>query len=156
MSSIEEIIIAMEDMLENSFKVPLSGGKSVVNADQMLEFVDDMRANLPDEIRRARQIMANRDEVIARAQRDAEDIVADAHAKAQKMISAQEIYRLAQQKANETIADAQKKSNEMISSAIKYCDDLLARSEGNLEAAGDALKANAVAIRETRNNLRRQ
>ena len=144
----EEIINAMEDMVENSWSLPLSGGKSVVDSSQILEFIEDMRIALPEEIKRSRQIMAQRDDIISRARNEAEAIINAANAQAQKMVSAQEVYRLAQQKANEIVTTAQNSAKEMRVSAIRYCDGLLERSE---ETVRNSLNA----LQETRKNLRK-
>lgn len=152
----EEIINAMEDMVENSWSLPLSGGKSVVDSEQILEFIEDMRTALPEELKRARQIMAQRDDVINRARKEAEDIIASANAQAQKMVSAQEIYRLAQQKANEIVTDAQTKSNEMYNYTINYCDGLLSKTEESISATFGDMKASVDALHETRRNLKRK
>ncbi len=144
----EEIINAMEDMVENSWSLPLSGGKSVVDSSQILEFIEDMRIALPEEIKRSRQIMAQRDDIISRARNEAEAIINAANAQAQKMVSAQEVYRLAQQKANEIVTSAQNSAKEMRTSAIRYCDGLLEQSE-------ETVRSSLNALQETRRNLRK-
>ncbi len=144
----EEIINAMEDMVENSWSLPLSGGKSVVDSAQILEFIEDMRIAMPEEIKRSRQIMAQRDDIISRARNEAEAIISAANAQAQKMVSNQEVYRLAQQKANEIVATAQTSAKEMRASAVRYCDGLLEESE-------DTVRASLAALQETRKNLRK-
>lgn len=144
----EEIINAMEDMVENSWSLPLSGGKSVVDSAQILEFIEDMRIALPEEIKRSRQIMAQRDDIITRARSEADAIIAAANAQAQKMVTAQEIYRQAQQKASEIVTSAQNSAKEMRSTAIRYCDGLLEQSEETVRGALGALQ-------ETRKNLRK-
>ena len=144
----EEIINAMEDMVENSWSLPLSGGKSVVDSSQILEFIEDMRIALPEEIKRSRQIMAQRDDIISRARNEAEAIINAANAQAQKMVSAQEVYRLAQQKANEIVTTAQNSAKEMRVSAIRYCDGLLEQSE-------ETIRSSLNALQETRKTLRK-
>lgn len=144
----EELINAMEDMVENSWTLPLSGGKSVVDAQGILEFIEDMRIALPEEIKRSRQIMAQKDDIIARARNEAESIIEAANAQAQKMISSQEIYRQAQQKAHEIVGSAQASAKEMRVSAIRYCDGILEQSE-------DTVRNSLTALQETRKNLRK-
>ncbi|MBR5783531.1 MAG: ATPase [Clostridia bacterium] len=144
----EEIINAMEDLVENSWSLPLSGGKSVVDSAQILEFIEDMRIALPEEIKRARQIMAQRDDILSRAKNESEAIINAANAQAQKMVSSQEVYRLAQQKANEIVTAAQNSAKEMRTSAIRYCDGLLEQSE-------ETVRSSLAALQETRKNLRK-
>lgn len=154
----EEIINAMEDLVENSWSLPLSGGKSVVDASQILEFIEDIRIAFPEEIKRSRQIIAQRDDIISRAKNEAQSIITAAGAQAQKMVSGQEVYRLAQQKAREIMTTAQNSAKDMRASALHYCDGILEQTEKTLldveNAMADNLRGSLSAVKETRGNLR--
>ena len=53
----EEILNALEDLVENSWTLPMSGGRTVVDSSQILEFVKEMRLNLPEEIKKSKRII---------------------------------------------------------------------------------------------------
>ena len=144
----DEIINALEDLVENSWNLPMAGGKSVIDGAQILEFVEDMRMALPEEIKRSRQIMAQRDDIISRAKSEAETVLNAAHTQAKKLVSEQEISKMAQAKAQEIDTNAQNAARETRASALEYCDSLLERCE-------DALKGGLTSVTETRKNLKR-
>ena len=154
----EEIINAMEDLVENSLSLPLSGGKSIVDANQILEFIEDIRMAFPEEIKRSRQIIAQRDDIVQRAKNEAEAIIKAANMQAQKMVSAQEVYRLAQQRAGEIMTEAQTSAKNMRASATKYCDSMLEQTEQALasinKATQETMQRSVATVRETRANLR--
>ncbi len=154
----EEIINAMEDLVENAWSLPLSGGKSVVDASQILEFIEDLRIAFPDEIKRSRQIISQRDDIVTRAKNEAEAIIGAANTQAQKMVSQQEIYLLAQQKAKEIMTTAQNSAKEMRASAVQYCESVLEQTEAALgsirNANNETLQKSAAAVKETRSKIR--
>ena len=72
--NIDEILDNIEELLDRSWSLPLSGGRCVVDADKVRDLVDDIRLNLPSEIKQARGIVADRSEIIDNAKREAEQI----------------------------------------------------------------------------------
>ena len=144
----EEILNALEDLVENSWTLPMSGGRTVVDSAQILEFVKEMRLNLPDEIKRSKKIIKERDDIITRARAEAEGIVVAAQAQAKHLVSEQEIYKSAQIKANEIVSNAQGTAKELRVATIEYCDNVLKKTE-------DTLKMGYDSIVETRKNIRK-
>ena len=61
---IEEILAAMEDLLEDAWNLPMSGGKRVVDTSELLALITDLRSSLPEEIRLSNEIIAKRDRII--------------------------------------------------------------------------------------------
>lgn len=146
---IEEILVAMEDLLEDAWNLPMSGGKRVVSTTELQDLITDLRASLPEEIRRSNEIIAKRDNIILQGREEAELTIATARAKAEKMVSQESVYRDAQQQAQEIIAQAQQNAREMKNATVEYCDSILTRTAESLT------KSNA-AIEETRKSIRKQ
>lgn len=144
----EEIINALEDLVENSWTLPMSGGRTVVDSAQILEFVKEMRLNLPEEIKRSKRVIKEKDDIISHARSEADGIITAAQIQAKRMISEQEIYKNAQIKANETISNAQAAAKELRSATIDYCNNVLKKTE-------DTLKKGFESISETRRNIRK-
>lgn len=144
----EEILNALEDLVENSWTLPMSGGRTVVDSSQILEFVKEMRLNLPDEIKRSKKIIKERDDIITRARAEAEGIIVSAQVQAKHLVSEQEIYKNAQIKANEIVTNAQGSAKELRTATIEYCDNVLKKTE-------DTLKKGYDSITETRKNIRK-
>lgn len=54
--NIEEILDMLDELLDRAWNLPLSGGRCVIDAEKVREMVDDIRLNLPDEIKQARPL----------------------------------------------------------------------------------------------------
>lgn len=144
----EEILNALEDLVENSWTLPMSGGRTVVDSAQILEFVKEMRLNLPEEIKRSKRIIKERDDIITRARSESEGILTAAQVQAKHLVSQEEVYKSAQIKASEIVANAQNAAKELRSATIEYCDNVLKKTEETLKRGYDS-------ISETRKNIRK-
>ena len=91
--NVDEILYMIEEQLENGMNVPLSGGKRLVDVDKVHDLVDEIRANLPDEIRQAKGIVNDRAPILSDAKREAEAIVSKAESRARDNMSEQEIVK---------------------------------------------------------------
>ena len=146
---VEEILVAMEDLLEDAWTLPMSGGKRVVSTGELLELITDLRASLPEEIRRGNEILAKKDRIILQGRDEAELTLKAARAKADKLVSEEAVYREAQEKAQEIIATAQKSARELKNATVEYCETILART-------AESLSKSNLAIEETRKSIRKQ
>lgn len=145
--NIEELLDQIDELLDKSWGLP--GGKSVVPAEKLRFVIDDIRLNMPQEIKQARGIVAEKIDIINTAKREAESIVRAAEEKARAMVAQEEIVRLAQGKATEIVNAAQVKSRDMRHAAQDFVDDLMKRSD-------EGLTQNLADIRKTRASLRQQ
>lgn len=73
--NIDDILDAMDEMLDRAWNLPLTGGRCVVDAEKVRDLIDDIRLNMPAEIKQAKQIVADRADIISVAKKEAEDIV---------------------------------------------------------------------------------
>ena len=145
--NIEEILEMMDDVLDKSVAVPFSRGKSFIDVDRMNSLINEIRMNLPREVEQARKVVNERKTLISDANKEADEILKRAEARAKQMIASQEITRLAQARAQEIMEAAQNKSKELRHSTNVYLDDMLGRSEevlgnglSNIKKARQALK----------------
>ena len=70
--NIEEILNEIDDMLEEAWSLPFSNGKCVVDAQRVKDYIEDIRLNLPGEIKQAKLIVTDRSDIISSAERQAE------------------------------------------------------------------------------------
>ena len=146
--TVEEMLDKIDDMVDKAFSVPLSKGKCMVDADELRDILDDIRAHLPSEIRQAKAIVSDRNDIIDDAKREAEDIIRKAEDRARALVSEEEVVKQAQQKATDLLNQSQQKSREMRRSANDFAEDLLKRTE---ESLGERLQE----VRATRQALRK-
>ncbi len=130
--NIEEILDMLDDILDKSWSLPLSGGRSVVDDQKIRELLDDIRLNLPTEIKQAKAIVSDRADIMAVAKREADTIVRRAEDRARTLISQEEVIKQAQQKASETVSQAQTKGKELRQATQDFCEDLLKQTDESL------------------------
>ena len=145
--NVNELLDTIEDTLEESTSMPLSGGKRLVDVEKVRDYLDDIRANLPGELRQAQQIVNDRAQIVDTANAQAQAIVKKAEARARIRVSDAEIVKAAQQRAAEITAAAQSESRTLRQTVTDYCDNMLKTTE-------EAMVENAAQVKNVRANLR--
>ena len=145
--TIETILDTIDEILEKSWGVPLSGGKCVVDAEKIRDLIDEVRLNLPSDLKQAKAVVADRNKIILDARNEAESIIKRAEERAKVLVSEEEVVRVANEKATETLNLAQTKSKEMRQAAFDFSEDMLLKIE---KAATECLGS----IKETRQALK--
>ena len=144
--NVNELLDTIEDTLEESTSMPLSGGKRLVDVEKVRDYLDDIRANLPGELRQAQQIVNDRAQIVDTANAQAQAIVKKAEERARILVSDAEIVKAAQQRAAEITAAAQSESRTLRQTVTDYCDNMLKTTEEAME--------NAAQVKNVRANLR--
>ena len=67
--NVEELLEMMEETLEAGTIVPFSASKRMVDVDRMRDIIDEVRNNLPDEIRESKKIVNDREQIMQNARR---------------------------------------------------------------------------------------
>ncbi len=145
--NVNELLNTIEDTLEESTSMPLSGGKRLVDVEKVRDYLDDIRANLPGELRQAQQIVNDRAQIVDTANAQAQAIVKKAEERARILVSDAEIVKAAQQRAAEITAAAQSESRTLRQTVTDYCDNMLKTTE-------EAMVENAAQVKNVRANLR--
>lgn len=152
--NIEEILDMVDDLLDKSLSLPLSGGRSLVDDDKIRELLNDIRQNLPGEIKQARDIVADRAEILSSAKREADSLIRRAEDRARALIAQETIVKQAQAKANEILTQAQNKSKEMRIASTEFAEDVLRRSEESMTKLLGDLRETRQAVRDSAKNQR--
>ncbi len=147
--NIEEILDMLDELLDKSWSLPLSGGRSVVDDEKIRELLDDVRLNLPSEIKQAKAIVADRADILATAKREADAVVRRAEDRARALIAQEEIIKQAQQKAAEILSQAQTKAKELRNASQDFSDDLLRQSEETLSKLLTEVRTTRQAMRSS-------
>lgn len=137
---LEMLIDELQEIVDSAFKMPLSGGKKVVNADRIQEIVEEMRTNMPQEVRQAKMIAAERSSILSKSKQEAETVVQQAEERAKSMVERSEITRQAQQRASEIIAKANSDAEKIKQAASQYVDNLMKKADDELSANLATLK----------------
>ncbi len=144
---IDDILDMMDDLLDNAASVPFSVKKSIIDGDQMRDYINEIRLNLPQEIKQAKLIVRDRQSIMNDANKEADAIIRRAEDRAKVIVSNDEITKAAKARAAEILTQAQGKAKEIKSAANKYIDDVLVRTE-------ECLQGNLGDIRKTRQAIK--
>ena len=144
--SIENLMDDLEDVMEASWHLPMSGGKTVIDAGEVKRILEDIRLQLPKEILQARKIIEDRTKIIEDAKHEAQNIIKVSEEKIRAMIEKSEIVKNAQTSANNIISEATKQSKEMKLSANKYAQDVMKQLD-------EVVTSNLTEIRKARQML---
>jgi cell division septum initiation protein DivIVA len=126
------LIDKLDDVIHNARTVPLTDSV-MIDREEIYDLLDQMRSTIPEEIKQARWIVKERQEMLAEAKQEADRIVAEANEKGARLASQEEIVRLAEKQAKEIIEDARERERETRLGAEDYADEVLANLEVNLE-----------------------
>src|SRR4051794_28566901 len=125
------LIDKLDDLVHNAKAVPLTDTVRV-DKEEIYDILDQMRATIPEEIKQARWIVKERQEMLAEAKREAERIVKEARERQEQLVSQQEVTRQAERAAEDIIEDARAREREIRLGAEDYADEILNTLEVNL------------------------
>jgi len=129
MMEIFRILDEMELLLKGSRKVPLTGGKSLVEANRFLDRVDRMRAILPEELETAKLLLADRERIVNEACTQAESYMEQSKHEAARMVDDNEITRNAMSVAQEIVNKGEEVAAQIRRDAEEYADGVLSHIE---------------------------
>ena len=129
---LETLLLQIREIIDTARTMPMSASV-LVNREETLEIVDDALRSLPEELRHARWLLKEREEYLAQARRDAEDIVEAARVQAERMVERTEVAREARRVAQQVVAHAEADSRRLRHEAEDYIDQKLASFEVVLE-----------------------
>lgn len=130
------LLETLEDILEKSRNVPFTN-KGIVDKDEIVEIIQEIRLKLPDELKQAKWIKEERGRILLEAQKEADGVVKEAESRIISMIDEHEITRKAYEQKAQIIETANEMSREISKGTKDYADNLLEKIEAVLE---DALK----------------
>ncbi len=126
------LVDRLEELFNNSKPIPLSRNV-VVDENSFMDIIDQMRISIPDEIKKAQQVIAQKDRILAQAQEEANRTVALAREKSEKMVEKSEVYQAAQVKVEQLSEQVRKESSQTQQEADRYVVDTLTGLERELK-----------------------
>ena len=105
----------------------------MINEDQMIDLIDQMRISIPEEIKRSQQILAQRDRILAQAKDEHDRMLEIANEKREQLISSHEISIEATNRAKQIISQAQTEAEVIKQEADKYALESLKKLEIEME-----------------------
>lgn len=126
------LLETLEDIISSGKSIPFSN-RTVVDKDELLDIIKEIRSKLPDELKQAKWVKEERQRILAEAQKEADDMQKEAENKIVSLIDEHEITKQAYKQKAEIIGSANETSREIVSSAYDYVDDKLEQVEKSLQ-----------------------
>ena len=137
---VQRLLDMLYGMIDEAKSAAFSSEKCVVNRDEVLDLLDEIRGKLPLELKKARELIAARNDYVAGAKKEAEKIIKQAELDARNIISESEIIQQARQKSAEILHHAEERTKELYQVANTYTEDALKRAAEAVQAALDELQ----------------
>jgi cell division septum initiation protein DivIVA len=126
------LVDRLEELLNQSRPLPFTHNV-IVDEDRMLDIIDQMRVAVPDEVKKAQQLLSQRDRILAQAQEEANRTLAIAREKSEQLLERDAIVQAAQARADQLINQARTDLEKERRDADQYVVDQLSRLEMELE-----------------------
>ena len=126
------LIDKLDDIIHNARSVPLTDSV-MIDREEIYDILDQMRSTIPEEIKQARWIVKERQEMLAEAKQEAERVLTEAQERADRLASETEVVRLAERNAQQIMEDARERERDTRLGAEDYADEVLGNLELNLD-----------------------
>jgi len=125
------LIDKLDDLVHNAKSVPMTD-QVRVDKEEIYDILDQMRATIPEEIKQARWIVKERQEMLAEAKKEAERVIKDARERQEGLVGEEEVTKQAERAAEDIVEDARAREREIRLGAEDYADEILNTLEVNL------------------------
>ena len=132
---VQRLLDMLYGMVDEAKGAAFSSDKCVINRDEVLDLLDEIRGKLPLEMKKAQELIRARDEYVAAAKQEVEKMLRQAQLDAKTIVSESEILQQARQKGNAIIRRAEERSKELYHAANVYTEDALRRTEEAIQMA---------------------
>lgn len=150
-NDVQYLIDMLYEMIDGAKNVLMQPDKCIIVREDALDLLDELKGQLPLELKKAQDLIRARDEFVGNAKREAEKIRRQADLDAKTIVGESEITRAAREKAHEMIHKADDRSRTMINVANEYTDDALRRTEEAIQMALEEVRESRARFRAVSN-----
>jgi F0F1-type ATP synthase membrane subunit b/b' len=134
-----QLIDRLEELFNQSKTIPLTRNV-MVDEDKMLDIIDQMRIAIPEEVKKAQQLLGQRDRVLAQAQEEANRTIEIARQKAEQLVAKDMIAVDAQRRADQILSQARSEGEGIRAEADDYVIDSLHQLEAELDRISNQVR----------------
>lgn len=146
--AVDKYLDRIDDVLEEAWNLPFTGGKRMIDIEKIRELIDEIRLNLPQEIKDARAIVADRADILTEARAEAEELIKKAEERARRMISEEEVVISARERAKEMLSEAHGKARAAEHAALEFSETTLRTAEELLLRTYNEIKGTRAGLRK--------
>jgi hypothetical protein len=127
-----QLIDRLEELFNESKAIPLTRNV-MVDEDRMLDIIDQMRIAIPEEVKKAQQLLGQRDRVLAQAQEEANRTIEIARQKSDQLVGKDNIALEAQRRSEQILTQARAEADTIRADADDYVIDSLSQLQAELD-----------------------
>lgn len=146
-NDVTRLIDMLYERIDEAKSPALKPNMSMVDRDEMLDMLEELRSVLPVELKRAQELLAAREKFVDDAKREVDRMMRQAELDAKTKVSDSEVLYAAKEKARQIVAKAEERSRQLYQVANEYAEDALARTEEAVQAALDEVRQSRVQFR---------
>ncbi len=128
---IQHLVDRLEQVLGESRRIPMTT-TLLVDEDQVFSIIDQLRVAIPEEVKRANRVEAERERILAQAHEEAERIRQLAKQEAEELVRRDRVAASAEQRAENILERARREAEALRHDADVYVVDVLAKLEEDL------------------------
>lgn len=147
-----EILDSLQFEIENAANVPLTN-KVMIDKDEILDLIDDLRAAIPADVEEARQIKESENRIKTKAAQEARSILDQANEHKAMLIDTNVITKNAYDEADAIIKDAHAEANRLRIKSIEYVASLLTKAQDDLKGIITVMDNNKNELKDKRKSL---
>lgn len=114
-----DLISSMEDVVLEG-QIPLFKSKSIINIDEFLDMLDEMKKLLPQELQAANHLRSEKNKLIIEAQQEAQTLMEDVAKEADRLVAENDITQSAYIKSKQIMNETQSEMNELKQGTYEY------------------------------------
>jgi len=134
-----QLIDRLEELFNESKAIPLTRNV-MVDEDRMLDIIDQMRIAIPEEVKKAQQLLGQRDRVLAQAQEEANRTIEIARQKADQLVTRDMILQEAQRRSEQLLTQARSEADRIRNDADDYVIESLNQLQAELERIANQVR----------------
>ncbi len=134
-----QLLDRLQTLVERGSRVPFSS-KVMVDEQELLALVEELRHAFPREVRQARRVLQERQKIITDAQLEAQRILATAQERAQYLLSEQGILNETRARCEEMLRQAKERRQQMMDEANRYVREVIEKAEAGVLSAAQQLQ----------------
>ena len=150
-NDVQYLIDMLYEMIDGAKGVVLSPDKCIIVREDALDLLDELKGQLPLELKKAQDLIRARDEYVENAKKEAEKIRRQAELDAKAIVGESEITRVAREKAYDILRRADERARDMVGVANEYTEDALRRTEEAIQLALEEIRESRARFRAVSN-----
>ena len=150
--NVNSLLDKLENIIAGAWRIPMTKGKCAVSAQEIQNLIDDIRLALPKEIKQAKIIVEDRNNILNDARQEAKNIIGSAQKQARYIISETHIVKQSKRTASQMLLEAKHKTNDMRQNTNEYVESLIDNLEKALQLT---LKNFRTTVRETKQVIKK-